>query len=37
MPGVQRVTLDRLYPIAEECVRLGIPGMALFPVLEQSL
>ena len=37
MPGVQRVTLDRLYPIAEECVRLGIPVMALFPVLEQSL
>ena len=37
MPSVQRVTLDRLYPIAEECVRLGIPVMALFPVLEQSL
>ena len=37
MPGVRRVTLDRLYPIAEECVRLGIPVMALFPVLEQSL
>jgi len=37
MPGVQRVTLDRLYPIAEECVRLGIPVMALFPVLEPSL
>ena len=37
MPGVQRVTLDRLYPIAEECVRVGIPVMALFPVLEQSL
>ena len=37
MPGVQRVTLDRLYPIAEECVRLGIPVLALFPVLEPSL
>ncbi len=37
MPGVQRVTLDRLYPIAEECVSLGIPVMALFPVLEASL
>src|SRR6195952_3621452 len=37
MPGVQRVTLDRLLPIAEECVRLGIPVMALFPVLEPSL
>ena len=37
MPGVQRVTLDRLYPVAEECVRLGVPVMALFPVLEPSL
>jgi porphobilinogen synthase len=37
MPGVQRVTLDRLYPVAEECVRLGIPVLALFPVLEPSL
>jgi len=37
MPGVQRVTLDRLYPIAEECVGLGIPVMALFPVLEPAL
>jgi porphobilinogen synthase len=37
MPGVQRVTLDRLYPIAEECVALGIPVLALFPVLEPAL
>jgi porphobilinogen synthase len=37
MPGVQRVTLDRLLPIAEECVALGIPVLALFPVLEPSL
>jgi porphobilinogen synthase len=37
MPGVQRVSLDRLLPVAEECVRLGIPVMALFPVLEPSL
>jgi porphobilinogen synthase len=37
MPGVRRVTLDRLYPIAEECVRLAIPVLALFPVLEPSL
>ena len=37
MPGVQRVTLDRLLPIAEECVRLGVPVLALFPVLEPSL
>ncbi len=37
MPGVQRVTLDRLLPIAEECVKLGVPVLALFPVLEPSL
>jgi porphobilinogen synthase len=37
MPGVQRVTLDRLLPVAEECVALGIPVMALFPVIEPSL
>ena len=37
MPGVERVTLDRLLPIAEECVRLKVPVIALFPVIEQSL
>ena len=37
MPGVERVSLDRLLPIAEECVRLGIPVIALFPVIEQAL
>jgi porphobilinogen synthase len=37
MPGVQRLSLDKLLPVAEDCVKLGIPVMALFPVLEQSL
>jgi porphobilinogen synthase len=37
MPGVQRVTLDRLLPVAEDCVRLKIPVMALFPVIEPAL
>jgi porphobilinogen synthase len=37
MPGVERLSLDQLLPVAEECVRLGIPVMALFPVIEQSL
>jgi len=37
MPGVQRLSLDRLLPVAEDCVKLGIPVMALFPVLEQGL
>ncbi|MES2993147.1 MAG: porphobilinogen synthase [Pseudomonadota bacterium] len=37
MPGVQRLTLDRLLPVAEECVQLGIPVMALFPVIDPAL
>jgi porphobilinogen synthase len=37
MPGVQRLSLDRLLPIAEDCVRLGIPVMALFPVIDPAL
>jgi porphobilinogen synthase len=37
MPRVQRRTIDRLYPVAEQCVALGIPVMALFPVIDRSL
>ncbi|KQV91616.1 porphobilinogen synthase [Rhizobacter sp. Root1221] len=37
MPGVQRLSLDRLLPLAEECVSLGIPVMALFPVIDKAL
>jgi len=37
MPGVERMTVDRLLPVAEECVTLGIPVIALFPVIEPSL
>ena len=37
MPGVQRMTLDRLLPVAEQCVALGIPALALFPVVDASL
>ncbi len=37
MPGVERLSLDLLLPVAEECVALGIPVMALFPVVEQAL
>ncbi len=37
MPGVQRMTLDRLLSVAEECIALGIPALALFPVIEPSL
>ncbi len=37
MPGVSRLSLDRLLPVAEECVSLGIPVLALFPVIDASL
>jgi porphobilinogen synthase len=37
MPGVERVSVDLLMKVAEECVTLGIPVMALFPVVDQSL
>jgi porphobilinogen synthase len=37
MPGVERMTVDRLLPVAEECVKLRIPLMALFPVIDQKL
>ncbi|WP_394792139.1 porphobilinogen synthase [Rhodoferax sp.] len=37
MPGVERLSLDLLLPVAEECVRLQIPALALFPVIDQSL
>jgi len=37
MPGVQRRSVDGLFAVAEECVALGIPVMALFPVIEPAL
>jgi porphobilinogen synthase len=37
MPGVQRQSTDLLLKTADECVRLGIPALALFPVVDQSL
>jgi porphobilinogen synthase len=36
MPGVERLSLDLLLPVAERCVELGIPVMALFPVIDPS-
>ena len=33
MPGVHRMTIDRLLPAAERCLELGIPAIALFPVV----
>ena len=37
MPGVQRRSVDLLFALAEDCLKLGVPVMALFPVIEPSL
>jgi porphobilinogen synthase len=37
MPGVERLSVDLLLKVAEEAVALGIPVLALFPVIEASL
>ncbi len=37
MPGVERVTIDRLLPLAEQCLKLEIPALALFPAIEAPL
>ena len=36
MPGVERMTVDRLLRKAEHCVELGIPAIALFPVVDNK-
>ena len=33
MPGVSRVSLDKLLAVAEEALTLGVPALALFPVV----
>jgi porphobilinogen synthase len=37
MPGVQRLSIDHLLPVAAQCVQLGIPAIALFPVIDSAL
>jgi porphobilinogen synthase len=37
MPGVERQSLDVLLQTAERAVKLGIPALALFPVIDASL
>jgi porphobilinogen synthase len=37
MPGVERHTIDRIFPVAEECLRLGVPAVALFPAVRAEL
>ena len=37
MPGVERLSIDGIVRAADEAVRLGIPAIALFPVVESRL
>jgi len=37
MPGVNRYTVDKLLPHAEQCAKLGIPAIAIFPVIADHL
>jgi porphobilinogen synthase len=37
MPGVSRYTPDKVTAVAERCLKLGVPVMALFPAIEPSL
>ena len=37
MPGVKRRSVDGLFAVAEQCLALGVPVMALFPVIEPAL
>jgi porphobilinogen synthase len=37
MPGIERLSIDLLMAVAEEAVMLGIPAIALFPVIDASL
>lgn len=37
MPGVERLSLNLLLPVAEDCVKLGIPVLALFPAIDPAL
>jgi porphobilinogen synthase len=34
MPGVMRTSIDRLLPIAEQALTLGVPAIAIFPAVE---
>ena len=37
MPGIFRQSLDSLLEEAEVCLALGIPALALFPVIDPNL
>ena len=37
MPGIRRYTVDRLLAHAEQCVKLGLPALAVFPMIAPTL
>jgi len=37
MPGIQRYTIDRMLAHAEQCLKAGIPAIAVFPVTARNL
>jgi porphobilinogen synthase len=37
MPGVERVSVDLLMAVGEQCMELGVPVISLFPAIEASL
>lgn len=37
MPGVERLSIDQLLPVAEQALQWGIPCLALFPVIAAEL
>jgi porphobilinogen synthase len=36
MPGIERVSIDQLLVEAGQCLQLGIPAIALFPVVDEA-
>lgn len=36
MPGVERMSIDRLLSVADDALRLGVPALALFPVIDAA-
>jgi porphobilinogen synthase len=37
MPGIKRQSIDLIIDTAKECFKLGIPAIALFPVIDKNL
>ncbi|MGB7300958.1 MAG: porphobilinogen synthase [Burkholderiaceae bacterium] len=37
MPGVERLSIDLLLPVAEACLKAGIPVLSLFPAIDPAI